>query len=78
MNFTVTITDQDAIDAMNAEIARISVAGTVYTPEEYLSDFCTTQHRIMREPQLLAAAQAKVDQDPALKAFRAKKAANEI
>lgn len=75
MKFTVTIEDQDALDALNAEIARIAAAGTQYTEEEYLSDFCTTQHRVLREPQLLAAAMAKVAEDPDLKAFRDKKTA---
>lgn len=73
MKFTVTIDDQDALDAMNAEIARIAATGNVLTGDEYLSDFCTTQHSVMREPQLLLAAQAKVSLDPDLKAYRERK-----
>lgn len=75
--FTITLSDQDALDAMQAEIDRIAAAGTTMTPEEYLSDFLTTQHRNMREPQLRAAAQAKVEDDPALKAFLTAKASQE-
>lgn len=73
--FEIAVEDQDALDAVNAEIARIALAGTVMTHEEYLSDFITTQHANMREPQLLAAAQAKVLLDPDLKAYRDRKAA---
>ena len=72
MKLTITIEDQDALDAMQSEIDRIATAGTTYTAEEYLSDFVTTQHRVMREPQLLAAAQARVADDPDLKAYREK------
>ncbi len=73
--YEIILDDQDALDAMASEIDRIAATGTTMTEEEYLSDFITTQHRNMREPQLLAAAQAKIEQDPDLKAFRDKKEA---
>lgn len=70
MNIVVTLDDQDAIDAMNVEIARIANAGTQWTPEQYLSDFLTTQHVNMRGPQLQAIAQAAAADDPAVLAFQ--------
>lgn len=76
-DFKITIDDQDALDAINAELQRIQAAGTKWTLEQYLSDFCTTQHVLLREGQLVNAAQAKAQDDPDLAAFRAKKAAKQ-
>lgn len=69
--YTVVIDDQDAIDAIDAECKRIEDAGgPKYSAEDYLADFVTTQHVLMREPQLRTAAQAKVESDPDLMAFK--------
>jgi len=62
-DFTITIDDQDALDA-------ISAAAGQQTPEKYLSDFCTAEHLQIRRRQLQTAAQAKAQIDPDVLAFQ--------
>lgn len=60
-DFTVTVTDQDALDAITAEIQRITDAGgQAFKPADYLADFITTQHVLLRRSQVIATAQQAV------------------
>lgn len=70
MKLTITIDDQDALDAMTAII---EANGEKQSLEDFASEFLTLRFSEMREPQLLAAAIAKVDDDPELKAYRDRK-----
>lgn len=60
-DYTVTITDQDALDAIAAEIHRITDAGgQTLKPADYLADFITTQHILLRRSQVIVTAQQAV------------------
>ena len=65
-DFTLSITDQDALDAIGQII---QVNGLGEKPEDVIARMIVPQLVAMRRQQLLNAAQAKALQDPALLAF---------
>lgn len=78
MKITFEIEDEFALAAIDAERARIVAAGgDDWSVAEYLTDFVTTQHVRLRESQLVAAATAKMQDDPDLKAYRDARAAKD-
>ena len=74
VDFTITITDQDALDAIDQII---QVNGLGEKPEDVIAEMLVPQLVAMRGQQLLASAQAKALQDPALVAFEATQAAKQ-
>jgi hypothetical protein len=73
-DFTLSITDQDALDAIDHII---QANGLGEKPEDVIAGMVVPQLVAMREQQLVNAAMAKVPDDPDLKAFRERKAKKE-
>jgi hypothetical protein len=71
-DFTLSITDQDALDAID-HIIQVNETGE--KPSDVIAGMIVPQLVAMREQQLVNAAQAKAQDDPDLVAFRAKKQA---
>ena len=71
-DFTVTVNDQDALDAVNTIIA---VNGSVQKPEDVIASILVPLLVTVRQNQLQAAANAAAANDPAVVAFQQRQAA---